>query len=133
LPLLIIGLLTSSACSQNRTNKKADRDASLDAKIGQMLNIGFRGMSVNESAHIKRDIQRYHLGGVTLFDYDVPKDTAHRNIQSKEQLRTLVQELQQLAPTPLFIAVDQEGGKVARLKPKYGFPKSVSAQYLGEL
>src|SRR5699024_4370168 len=131
--LMAISLLVSSACSQNKTTKNATREVSLDFKIGQMLNIGFRGMSVDESSHIRRDIQQYHLGGVTLFDYDVPKDTAYRNIRSETQLKALTQELQQLSPTPLFIAIDQEGGKVARLKPKYGFPASVSAQYLGEL
>jgi len=131
--LLTIGLLVSSACSQSKTDTQTDQKVSLDVKIGQMLNIGFRGMSVDESTHIKRDIRQYHLGGVTLFDYDVAKDTAYRNIRSERQLKRLIQELQQLSPTPLFIAIDQEGGKVARLKPKYGFPASVSAQYLGEL
>src|SRR5699024_6171566 len=130
---MIIGLLAGSACSQSKTDTQTDQKVSLDVKIGQMINIGFRGMSVDESTHIKRDIQEYHLGGVTLFDYDMPKDTAYRNIRSETQLKALVQELQQLSPTPLFIAIDQEGGKVARLKPKYGFPASVSAQYLGEL
>ncbi|MBS3813734.1 glycoside hydrolase family 3 [Candidatus Bipolaricaulota bacterium] len=33
---------------------------------------------------------------------------------------------------PLFVAIDQEGGKVARLKEKFGFPETVSQGYLGE-
>src|SRR5699024_2356594 len=118
---------------QNEKSSKTSDEVSLDVKIGQMINIGFRGMSVKESKHIARDIQQYHLGGVTLFNYDVPRDTAYRNIQSEEQLKELTQGLQQLSTTPLFIAIDQEGGMVSRLKPKYGFPESVSAQYLGNL
>src|SRR5699024_11519129 len=83
---MIIGLLAGSACSQSKADTQTDLKVSLDVKIGQMINIGFRGMSVDESTHIKRDIQEYHLGGVTLFDYDMPKDTAYRNIRSETQL-----------------------------------------------
>jgi len=68
-----------------------------------------------------------------LFDYDVVKKVAHRNIQSPEQVKALITGLQKNAPTSLLIAVDQEGGRVNRLKTKYGFPASVSAQYLGTL
>lgn len=131
--LFLIIILASSACSQDKDPKTNQEKTPLDFKIGQMLNIGFRGISLSDSNHIVRDIKQYHLGGVTLFDYDVPKDTALRNIKSPEQLKQLVHDLQDLSPTPLFIAIDQEGGKVARLKPKYGFPPSVSAQYLGRL
>ena len=131
--LFLITILASSACSQDKDPKTNQEKTPLDFKIGQMLNIGFRGISLSDSNHIVRDIKQYHLGGVTLFDYDVPKDTALRNIKSPEQLKQLVHDLQDLSPTPLFIAIDQEGGKVARLKPKYGFPPSVSAQYLGRL
>ena len=34
---------------------------------------------------------------------------------------------------PLFVSIDEEGGFVSRMKTRYGFPKNVSAQYLGEL
>ncbi|WP_138430627.1 glycoside hydrolase family 3 protein [Fodinibius saliphilus] len=105
----------------------------LNKKIGQMLTIGFRGMTIADTNHIVRDIQKYHLGGVILFDYDVPRGQAKRNIRSSEQLKTLVKKLKALSYSPLIVSIDQEGGKVNRLKPKYGFPPSVSAQYLGEL
>ena len=98
-----------------------------------MLKIGFRGMQVADTNHIARDLQKYHLGGVVLFDYDVPRDTAYRNIESPEQVKQLVEELKALSKKPLIVSIDQEGGRVARLKPRYGFPKSVSAEYLGSL
>ena len=98
-----------------------------------MLKIGFRGMQVADTNHIARDLKKYHLGGVVLFDYDVPRDTAYRNIESPEQVKQLVLELKELSKKPLIVSIDQEGGRVARLKPKYGFPKSVSAEYLGSL
>ncbi len=124
-------LIAATSCSQ--PEPQTETDVPLDVKIGQMLKIGFRGMQVADTNHIVRDIQKYHLGGVVLFDYDVPRDTAYRNIQSPEQVKKLVNNLKQLADNPLIVSIDQEGGRVARLKPKYGFPETVSAQYLGTL
>ena len=94
---------------------------------------GFQGFEVADTSHIVRDIQEYYLGGIILFDYDVPSSSPNRNVDSPEQVRNLIDSLQQLAATPLFLAVDQEGGRVARLKPARGFPEHRSAQYLGEL
>lgn len=131
--LLILLFITATACGQHATTEPKAEEAPLDQKIGQMLNVGFRGTVLADSNHIVRDIRKYHLGGVTLFDYDVPRDTALRNIESPGQLKTLVHELQSLDEMPLFIAIDQEGGKVARLKPGRGFPATVSAQYLGTI
>jgi len=106
---------------------------SLSVKIGQMLMIGFRGLSVAEAPEIAEDIAERHIGGVVLFDYDVPSKSPSRNISSSEQLCRLTLELQKLSGIPLLIAIDQEGGKVSRLKPARGFPASVSAEHLGQL
>ncbi len=103
----------------------------LTAKIGQMIMVGFRGASLADAPALEKDIETLNLGGVVLFDYDVPTKSPGRNITSPEQLRKLTRELQHAAETPLFIAVDQEGGRVARLKAKYGFPETVSAEKLG--
>jgi len=126
--LIVSFLFISISCSQGQEN-----EVPLDEKIGQMLKVGFRGLSVDENSPIVEDIRKYHIGGVVLFDYDVPRDTALRNISSHGQVQNLVQDLQRFADIPLIIAIDQEGGRVARLKPRYGFEKSVSAQYLGSL
>jgi beta-N-acetylhexosaminidase len=57
-----------------------------------------------------------------------------RNIKSPEQLAALDQELQDATCVPpLLISIDQEGGRINRLKPAYGFPPSYSQQYLGTL
>jgi len=126
--LIVSFLFIFTSCSQGQEN-----EVTLDEKIGQMLKVGFRGLSVDENSPIAEDIKKYHIGGVVLFDYDVPRDTALRNISSPGQVQNLVQDLQRFADIPLIIAIDQEGGRVARLKPRYGFEKSVSAQYLGSL
>ncbi len=109
------------------------KPASLSVKIGQMLMIGFRGLCVADAPDIASDITERRIGGVVLFDYDVTSQSPARNISSPEQLSRLTLELQKLSTIPLFIAIDQEGGKVKRLKPARGFPESVSAEHLGQL
>ena len=103
----------------------------LEAKIGQMIMVGFRGLAVTDRDPIARDIRERHIGGVILFDYDVPTRTWGRNIDSPGQLRRLIGTLQNMAATPLFVAVDQEGGRIVRLKEKAGFPPTLSQKRLG--
>ena len=100
---------------------------SLDIKIGQMLMVGFSGQHLDPADPIVQDIRQGRLGGVILF----AKNIADTN--SVIRLKQLTYGLQAQTPVPLFIAIDQEGGRVNRLKPKYGFPKSVTAAYLGAL
>ena len=104
----------------------------LNAKIGQMLMAGFRGLSAGPADPIIRDIREYHLGGVVLFDYDVPLASSERNIQSFAQVHALINALQMASVEPLLVAVDQEGGQVRRLREAVEFPSLPSAQVLGE-
>jgi beta-N-acetylhexosaminidase len=116
------------------TSPAAEPDpAHLDFMIGQMLLVGFRGLEVEGEHFILRDIRERHLGGVVLFDYDVPTQQPVRNIRSPSQVKALIASLASAAATPLLVAIDQEGGIVARLKERHGFPPSVSHQHLGEL
>ncbi|WP_440057015.1 glycoside hydrolase family 3 N-terminal domain-containing protein (plasmid) [Pseudoalteromonas sp. T1lg65] len=62
-------------------------------------------------APLKSLIQRYNIGGVILFS---------ENVQHIEQIVSLTNELQNAvsqsaSKLPLFIAIDQEGGRVARI------------------
>ena len=125
-----LALLGSEAI---QVDAATDLDVSLDVKIGQMLMVGFRGLEVDEQHPIVRDIRDLHLGGTVLFDYDVALQSPVRNVQSPEQVQALVAALQGFASIPLLVAVDQEGGRICRLKEKYGFPPTVSHQYLGTL
>ena len=101
--------------------------------IGQMFMVGFRGMRMDGDHPIVADIVDRHLGGVVLFDYDVPNGEFVRNIESPAQVKALTADLQGIAATPLLIAADQEGGVVVRLRERYGFPPTVSHGALGEL
>ena len=132
---LIILLISLWSCSETpQSTQVTTTEPSLQTMIGQMIMVGTRGMNIEEvSPQFQTQIKTGKIGGIVLFDYDVVKKEAHRNIQSPTQVKQLITDLQKIAPTPLFMAVDQEGGRVNRLKTKYGFPVTVSAQYLGDL
>ncbi len=94
----------------------------LEQKIGQMLMVGFHGTSAEKNSQICQDIRKYHIGAVILFDYNPVDKSKPKNIASKKQLKKLTSQLQKCSyDGKLLIAVDQEGGKVQRLKSKYGF------------
>jgi beta-N-acetylhexosaminidase len=93
-------------------------------KAGQALMIGFEGPS--PTAELRDMIERYHVGGVILFA---------RNVASPSQVAQLTSDLQALAREsghpPLLIAIDQEGGRVARLTEQTGFVEFPSAMAVG--
>ena len=107
------------------------RPITLERQLGQLLLVGFRGVTPAAAAPFLQKMAALNFGGVVLFDVDVPSGSPGRNIESPTQLRKLTAALQEAAPTPLLIAVDQEGGRVARLNPERGFPPTVSHQELG--
>lgn len=113
-----IGLVFFAICVWMNTVVAQQRD-SLDIKIGQMILIGVPGTEVDPL--VLKEIQDGKAGSIIFFE---------KNISSKNsftRLRDLAWVYQRAAPIPLFISIDQEGGRVNRLKEKYGFPKSLSA------
>lgn len=81
-----------------------------DEKIGQLLLYGIGGREIGPVA--EAHISKRRVGGIILYS---------RNIQEASQVVALTTSLQRLAAEnpnsiPLFIAIDQEGGIVARLK-----------------
>ncbi len=124
--VIIIGISVNAS-----PGNTAETDQELKNKIGQMLLLGFRGTQVYEDSYISKVIKDINIGGVILFDYDVPSQSFPRNIISPEQTKKLIFGLQAYAKTPLFIAVDAEGGHINRLKEKYGFLKIPSAKEIG--
>lgn len=65
-------------------------------------------------------LEQYPVGGIALFG---------KNIETPEQLRRFTAQLKAAEEIPLFLAVDEEGGRVARLANCDGFdlPKYASA------
>lgn len=109
------------------SNKLSDEE--LRDRIGDLLLIGFRGLTVN--LNISKPIKDLKIGGVILFDYDSPSKSYPRNITDSTQVKNLISNIQATSDKPLFIAVDAEGGLVNRLKPSYGFINIPSAESLG--
>ncbi len=110
--------------------------AVLRRKIGRMLVVGFRGTTLAPSDPFLTAIAAGELGGVILFDRDGGTGKTGRNITSPAQLAALTGSLRTAAlrgpvGAELLIAVDQEGGRVARLNPGNGFPATQSAADLG--
>jgi len=97
-------------------------EKSLEEKIGSMLMVGFMGTSVSKNSQICKDIEKYNLAGVILFDVNPENKRKPKNILNKQQVAKLTEQLQSCSKDgKLLISVDQEGGKVQRLKSKYGF------------
>ncbi|MEX2476960.1 MAG: glycoside hydrolase family 3 N-terminal domain-containing protein [Gracilimonas sp.] len=125
--LLIPGLF---GCEDSKSESEEIIDSQ---RLGQMIVIGFRGTELPEESTIYKDLTERNISGVVLFDRDVITGNRSRNIEDPSQLMQLTNRLIAVAPTSPIIAVDQEGGLVSRLKESKGFPKSVSAEYLGNL
>lgn len=112
---------------------KLNSNFTLAEKIGQMLLVGFRGYEVAAEAPVAQDASQRNLGGVVFFDQEMTDlKLQGRNVKSPAQLKALSQSLQRFAKTPLFISIDQEGGRVNRLKSIYGFPETISHEELGK-
>ena len=80
---------------------------SLQEKIGQMIIAGFSGTTLNEET--KDLIQNKRIGGVIFYS---------NNIESITQTVTLLNDIKAINEqnkTPLFLSIDQEGGRVSRL------------------
>jgi beta-N-acetylhexosaminidase len=113
---------SSPSASTAPPSPSATAEPSLQARIARLLVVGFRGLTVDDAGPFATAIADQGLGGVILFDRD-QLTGGRRNIASPDQLRGLVEDLRALAPDrSLLVAVDQEGGSVARLSPATGFP-----------
>lgn len=90
--------------------------------------VGFRGLRIGPRDPISQALEA-GLGGVILFDRDRVKPT--RNIASPTQLKALTAALRATSSGNLLMAIDQEGGRVSRLKPAQGFPATRSQAAIG--
>jgi beta-N-acetylhexosaminidase len=98
---------------------QAQTTDSLDIKIGQMILIGYPGTMVDQ--RVLEEVRAGKVGSIILFEKNIP--AANSFIAVKKVIWTY----QQAATIPLFVGIDQEGGRVNRLKTKYGFAASITA------
>lgn len=87
----------------------------LEEKIGQMFVVHLEQLDKSEGGYFEfrqftnnmaDTLEKYPVGGIILFA---------RNIEAIDQTKTLIEEAQKNTKVPLFIAVDEEGGSVARI------------------
>ncbi len=87
----------------------------LEEKVGQMFLVNFEALDKTQGSYyehtkfteeMKKSLVQYKVGGVIFFG---------RNIETIDQTKEFIQNLQEVSKVPLFIAVDEEGGTVARI------------------
>lgn len=118
--------------------------------IGRLLMVGVRGASPDDTL-LRADLaacREARCRAVILFDAHaptlapllaagVPRDEAlsrsPRNILSLAQTRELTAHIREALGPGTIVGVDQEGGEVARLSPRRGFPCTLSAEAVGAL
>ena len=111
--LIIIMILVAFSCAtcKNRADEKSMhiiKTMTITEKIGQMLMLGVPDKKLTKnSASI---IDKYLPGGIILFGY---------NLGNADEIKKYIDDMQQSAVSkyniPLFISIDQEGGRVKRI------------------
>ncbi|MBU3158595.1 beta-N-acetylhexosaminidase [Clostridium frigoris] len=100
--------------------KKVD-SMSLDEKIGQLVIVGMDGYTINNN--ITNLIKQHKVSGVILF---------RKNVENSNQLLSLINSIKinnSLNKAPLFVSVDEEGGRVSRMP--YEIKELPSNQIIG--
>ena len=74
---------------------------------------------------MRQNLEQYPVGGIAVFK---------KNIQDENQLSSLIADFQSASKIPMIVAVDEEGGAVARLANHEAFslPKYTSARDIGK-
>ena len=95
---------------------------SLKHAAGQLFIAGFAG--TKRPIPLIGALTKGEIGGVILFS---------RNFESREQIQALTQQIHQIqAPYPIWIGVDQEGGKVQRIGESLGSARIPAALELAQ-
>jgi beta-N-acetylhexosaminidase len=92
----------------------------LDRDVAGLFCVGFHGTAPSPEV---LGLIRRGVHGVVLFG---------RNVEDAEQVAALVAALKRAAGRPLLVAIDQEGGRVARLRAPQGFTELPPMRALGE-
>lgn len=130
--VLILLLISGTLFAQSIHYTKDE----IEKMIGKMVILGFYGENISVNDKIYKDIKKYDLGGVILFDKNPTNKKKYKNIKNPEQLQKLTKQLQAINKSKLLISIDQEGGIVQRLKKSNGFisiPKASEISKKNEL
>lgn len=112
--IIFLGLLILVGCSSNKNEEKKDSEKTkvdevlenmtLDEKIGQMMIIYYRAASMDST--LKSALETVQPGGFILFA---------ENMSSYDGTLKLIKEIKASSKIPMFMSIDEEGGKVQRL------------------
>jgi len=101
IPILAFGAPTDNSKYDSRLSKMT-----VEEKIGQLLMIRLPWNAKEVGPKVRELMKDVPVGGVALF---------RDNMENAGQIQTLTKDLQSLAHLPLFIAIDEEGGRVSRV------------------
>ncbi len=108
--LTVLLFLTGCGAKSNDNEKlsKAEslmKDMTLEEKIGQMLIVSYRSSEADDN--LVNILNEVKPGGFILFS---------ENFESYEQAKKMIDTINSTSDIPMFMSVDQEGGRVQRLK-----------------
>lgn len=132
--IVAFSLMLCASCFW-KADSNALSDDTLRHMAAKMLMVGFKGDTITDDNPVVGYLSNLKVGGVILFDIDLTgsRELGSRNITTAPRLSKLTAQIRELAPDGIIIAADQEGGRVQRLKPQYGFLQLPAAQYLGAI
>lgn len=106
------------------------RTVTVEEKVGQLLLVHFTGEQANESA--TRLLKEAHIGGFIYYEWANQLSSPYQVQKLSLSLQKLNRQLE--SPIPLLIAIDQEGGRVNRLKKGFtSFPSQAAIAQTGLL
>ncbi|MBN2161036.1 MAG: glycoside hydrolase family 3 protein [Spirochaetes bacterium] len=125
----IVAIAVLFCCATKRYTEEAmsiTADMNLDRKIGQMIMVAVPGSSLEAGADAI--LSRYLPGGVILFGYNLSDSDRNSGFIAEMQAASL-----RYSGIPLFVSIDQEGGRVVRIVSGVTqFPGNMAAGVCGD-
>ena len=129
----LVGAMLPSAFSEQATDAVEAKltEMTLREKVGQLfwvrpeaLDFSLNPEKKKLTQTMRQNLEQYPVGGIVVFK---------GNIQDENQLSSLIADFQSASKIPMIVAVDEEGGSVARLANHEAFslPKYKSARDIG--
>lgn len=130
----LAGAMLPSAFSEETTDAVEAKltTMTLREKVGQLfwvrpetLDFSLNPEKKTLTQTMRQNLEQYPVGGIAVFK---------KNIQDENQLSSLIADFQSASKIPMIVAVDEEGGAVARLANHEAFslPKYTSARDIGK-
>lgn len=130
----LAGAMLPSAFSEEATDAVEAKLATmtLREKVGQLfwvrpetLDFSLNPEKKTLTQTMRQNLEQYPVGGIAVFK---------KNFQNENQLSSLIADFQSASKIPMIVAVDEEGGAVARLANHEAFslPKYTSARDIGK-